>query len=176
MGRGHNLPNEVLGNVFTLPTDAIPPRQLVYPTLETGPTLYVLPTIAIRSPNDMLSSPLRQHILDYKPSRRFMMPTFAMFDGSIDPYDQMLHYNQEMTLNARNDHLLCKVFPASLQGHALAWFHRLPHNSVNSFNELWTLFISQYLCSVWQKRNISSLQTIIRQEEESIRDFTRRLG
>ena len=48
------------------------------------------------------------------------MPTFAMFDGSRDPYNHMLHYNQGMTLNAENDHLLCKVFPASLQGSALS--------------------------------------------------------
>ena len=47
------------------------------------------------------------------------MPTFAMFDGSKDPYDHMLHYNQEMTLNADNDHMLCKVFPASFQGPVL---------------------------------------------------------
>ena len=64
------------------------------------------------------------------------MPAFSMFDGSSDPYDYMLHYNHEMTLNAGNDHLLCKVFPASLQGPALDWFHGLPRNSVNSFNEL----------------------------------------
>ena len=88
----------------------------------------------------------------------------------------MLHYNQKMILNTGNDQLLCKVFPASLQGLELAWFHKLSHNSINSFNELWASFISQYLCSVRQKRNISSLQTILKQEGESIQDFTRRFG
>ena len=102
------------------------------------------------------------------------MPTFAMFDGSRDPYDHLLHYNQTMTLNADNDHLLSKVFPASLKGPTLAWFHKLPRNSINSFNKLWTIFVSQYLCLVRKKRNISSLQTIIKQEEETIQDFTRR--
>ena len=48
------------------------------------------------------------------------MPDFTMYDGSNDPYDHMLHYNQAMTLNADNDHLLCKVFPASLRGSTLA--------------------------------------------------------
>ena len=70
------------------------------------------------------------------------MPAFTMFDGSNDPYDHMLHCNQEMTLNANNDLLLCKVFLASLQGPTLAWFHKLSRNSINSFNELWTAFIS----------------------------------
>ena len=69
----------------------------------------------------------------------------------------MLHYNQAMILNAKDDWLLCKVFLASLRGPALAWFHKLPCNSINSFNELWVAFISQYLCSVQQKKNISSL-------------------
>ena len=66
------------------------------------------------------------------------MPTFAMFDGSNDPYDHMLHYNQAMTLNAGNDHLLCKVLSVSLQRPTLAWFHKLPRNSINSFNVLLT--------------------------------------
>ena len=95
---------------------------------------------------------------------------FTMFNGSNDPYDHMLHYNQAMALNADNDRQLGNVFLASLRGPALTWFHNLPRNSINSFNELWTAFISQYLCSIQKKRNISSLQTIIKQEEESIRD------
>ena len=60
----------------------------------------------------MLSSPLGQHILDYEPPREFVILAFAMFDGSIDSYDHMLHYNQAMILNANNDRLLCKVFPS----------------------------------------------------------------
>ena len=96
----------------------------------------------------MLSSLIGQRILDYEPPRGFVIPAFSMFDGSTDPYDHMLHYNQAMILNAVNDRLLCKVFPASLRGLALAWFHKLPRNSINSFNDLWAAFVSQYLCSI----------------------------
>ena len=124
----------------------------------------------------MLFLPLGQHILHNEPPRGFVMLAFTMFDGSNDPYDHMLHYNQAMTLNTDNDRLSCKLFSASPQGPTLAWFHNLPRNSINSFNELWTAFVSQYLCLVRKKRNISSLQTIIKHEEESIRDFTRRFG
>ena len=81
-----------------------------------------------------------------------------------------------MILNAENDRLLCKVFPASLKGPALAWFHKLPRGSLNSFSELCAAFVTQYLCSVRQKGNISSLQSIFKQDDESIRDFTRRFG
>ena len=81
-----------------------------------------------------------------------------------------------MILNARDDRLLCKVFSASLKGPSLAWFHKLPHGSINPFSKFWAAFVSQYLCSVQQKGNLSSIQTIFKREDESIHDFTRRFG
>ena len=54
--------------------------------------------------------------------------------------------------------------------------HKLPWRSINSFNELWAAFVSQYLCLVQQKGNITYMQTIFKGEDESIRDFTRRFG
>ena len=105
----------------TLPL--VPPA---HPAFSTTPTFYMLPTTLIRRPDYMLSSPLGQHILDYEPPCGFIILAFTMFDGSADPYDHMLHYNQAMTLNTGNDRLLCKVFPTSLRGSALAWFHKLP--------------------------------------------------
>ena len=124
----------------------------------------------------MLSSPLGQHIMDYDPPRGFSISSFAMYDGSSGPYDHMLNFNQAMILNVGDDRLLCKVFSASLKGQALAWFHKLLRGSIKSFSELWAAFVSQYLCSVKQKGNIISLQAILKWEDESIRDFTRRFG
>ena len=124
----------------------------------------------------MLSTPLGHHILDYDPPRGFSIPPFAMYDGSSDSYDHMLHYYQAMILNVGDDRLLCKVFPASLKGPALAWFHKLLRGSINTFGELWAALVSQYLCSVRQKGNINSLKSILKRKDESIRDFTRRFG
>ena len=75
--RGQNQPNEVPGNAFTLPTGTMP-IQLVYHVFEEGSALYMPPITAIRGPNDILSLPLGQHILDYEPPRGFIMPTFAV--------------------------------------------------------------------------------------------------
>ena len=132
-----------------LPSGTLPSAPPMHPAFGTVPTFYLLPLTLIRRPDDMLSSPIGQHILDYEPPRGFAIPAFTTFDGSVDhPYDNMLYYNQAMTLNADNDRLLCKVFLARLRGPVLAWFHKLLHNSINSFYELWGTFISQYLCSV----------------------------
>ena len=152
------------------------PIPTMYPPFGAASTPRTIFASAIKGPQDMLSTPFGQHILDYDPPRGFSIPPFAMYDSSSDPYDHMLHYNQAMILNAGDDQLLCKVFPASLKGPALAWFHKLPRGSINTFGELWAAFVSQYLCSVRQKGNISSLQSILKREDESIRDFTCKFG
>ena len=159
------------------PTGGLPqPLPSIYPPFGAPPTPQMVFTPAVRGPQDMLSTSLGQHILDYNPPRGFSIPPFAMYDGSSNPYYHMLHYNQAMIRSAGDGRLLCKVFPASLKGPALAWFHKLPRGSINMFNELWAAFVSQYLCSVRQKGNISSLQSILKREDKSIRDFTRRFG
>ena len=125
-----------VGILQVLPICMMSPMTFVHLTFGTGQAFYMLPAALIRRPDDMLSLPLGQHILDFEPPRRFFIPAFTTFDGSADPYDQMLHYNQVMMLNADNNRLLCKVVQASLQGHAFSWFHKVPHNLINSFNEL----------------------------------------
>ena len=146
----------------------------MYPPFGAAPAPQTIFASAVRGPQDMLFTPLRHHILDYDPPRGFSIPPFAMYDGSSDLYDHMLHYNQAIILRAGDDRLLCKVFLASLKGLALVWFHKLPRGSINTFGEIWAAFVSQYLCSVRQKGNISSLQSILKREDESIRDFTHR--
>ena len=153
---------------------AQPPTEAPFYLPSAPPTEHH--TLPPRGHRRMLSSPFGRHIMEYDPPRGFTVPPFVRFDGSSDPYDHMMHYNQAMILSTGNDPLLCKIFPASLKGPALAWFHKLPPYSVNSFDDLWEVFTTQYLCSVRQKGSISSLQTILRREDESIRDFTRRFG
>ena len=152
------------------------PVPTIYSPFGATPAPQVVFAPVVRGQQDILSTPLGQHILDYDPPRGFSIPPFAMYDGSSDPYDHMLHYNQVMILSAGDDCLFCKVFPASLKGPALAWFHKLPRGSINTFSELWAAFISQYLCSVRQKGNTCSLQSILKREDESIKDFTGRFG
>ena len=94
---------QALGNSPMLPFGTLPLVPLAHPSFGTTPTFYIQLTTLIRRPDDMLSSPLGQHILDYKTSRGFVIPAWTTFDGSADPYDHMLHYNQVMILNVGND-------------------------------------------------------------------------
>ena len=79
-----------------------------------------------------------------------------------------------MTLDIGNDALLWKVFLASLHGQAFSWFHRLPKNFVNTFQDISEAFVGHYLCSARHKHNISTLLNIKMQENESLKDFMKR--
>ena len=105
-----------------------------------------------------------------------MVPKFTTYDKISDPFDHFMHYRQLMTLDIGNDELLCKVFLANLHGQALSWFHRFPKNSVNSFRDLSEALVGHYLCSTCHKQNISILQNIKMQENESLREFVKRFG
>nr|CAN65131.1 hypothetical protein VITISV_005198 [Vitis vinifera] len=119
----------------------------------------------------MLSTPFCSHIIHYEPPRGFLVPKLSTYDGSSDPFDHIMHYRQLLMLDIGNDALLCKVFPANLQEQALSWFHRLHPNSVGNFRDLSEAFVGQYLCSARHKQNISTLQNIKMQDNESLREF-----
>ncbi|XP_034704036.1 uncharacterized protein LOC117928229 [Vitis riparia] len=153
----------------------VPPHQAVRQTGRSLPNEPPIISISKRL-DDMLSTPFCSHIIHYEPPRGFLVPKFSTYDGSSDPFNHIMHYRQLMTLDIGNDPLLCKVFPASLQGQALSWFHRLPPNSVDNLRDLSEAFVGQYLCSARQKQNISTLQNIKMQDNESLREFVKRFG
>ena len=99
-GRRQYGPGQAPGNPPVLPSSMLPPVLPAHPAFGTAPTFPVPSAALIRKPDDMLSSPLWQHILDYEPPRGFVILAFTTFDGLADPYDHMLHYNQAITLYA----------------------------------------------------------------------------
>ena len=84
-----------------------------------------LPSSVNRRLDDMLSTSFGPHIINYEPSRGFIVPKFTMYDGTSDPFDHIIHYKQLMTLDIGNDALLSKVFQANLYSQTLSWFHSL---------------------------------------------------
>ena len=65
------------------------------------------------------------YILNYEPSRGFIVPKFMTYETISDSFDHIMYFRQLLTLDIGNDALLCKVFPASLHSQALFWFHHL---------------------------------------------------
>ena len=104
------------------------------------------------------------------------MPKFNMYDDSEDPFDYLMHFRQEMTLEIHNGSSQCKYFLSSLKGPALSQFHRLSANLVPSFRMLFEIFTTHYLCSVRRKQSVTTIFHVKMEREESIRSFMKRFG
>ena len=121
--------------------------------------------------NDMFSTSFDLYIISYELPKGFMVPKCTMYNRTINSSDHIIHFKQLMTLDIGNDALMPKVFPASLHCQALSQFHRLLQNSMNTFRDVLEAFEGHYLCFTCQKHNISTLQNIKLQENETLRDF-----
>ncbi|KAG7532516.1 Aspartic peptidase domain superfamily [Arabidopsis thaliana x Arabidopsis arenosa] len=66
---------------------------------------------------------------------------------------------------------LCLLFVEHLKGPALDWFSRLERNSIDSFDELSTLFLKQYSVLIDPGTSDADLWSLSQQPNEPLRDF-----
>ena len=62
------------------------------------------------APSDMLSMPFDPHIINYEPSRGFIVPKFMTYNRTSDPFDHIMHFRQLMTLDIGNVAFCAKSF------------------------------------------------------------------
>lgn len=102
------------------------------------------------------------------------MPKFVNFNGSTDSVIHLHNYYQMMTLEQHNDALMCRVFPSSLQGIALEWFHKLSPSCIHNCSQLCIVFIMYSEHGHRQKKDLNSLFNQKKGNRELLREYTRR--
>ncbi|KAG7558951.1 Ribonuclease H-like superfamily [Arabidopsis thaliana x Arabidopsis arenosa] len=97
------------------------------------------------------------------------------YNGSTDP---KCHIKSFVISVARarfkpgeKDAGLCLLFVEHLKGPALEWFSRLERNSIDSFDELSTLFLKQYSVLIDPGTSDADLWSLSQQPTEPLRDF-----
>ena len=80
-----------------------------------------------------------------------------MYNGKTDPVEHMSHFNQRMVVHSKNETLMCKVFPSSLEPVAIRWFNGLRKDSISSFKELTRAFRAQFMTCNRVPRPLDSL-------------------
>jgi len=66
------------------------------------------------------------------------------YDGTIFPNELLKMYIMQVNWYTNNNVILCRVFPISLKGPALTWWHQLLLRSTDSFDTLFECFGTQY--------------------------------
>ncbi|GFY85419.1 hypothetical protein Acr_04g0001570 [Actinidia rufa] len=77
--------------------------------------------------------------------KKFTMPKFNLYDGRINPYDHLSHYNQMMVLWKSNNALMCKVFLSKLGEIELHWCDKLVTRSIRIWRQLFEIFAARKL-------------------------------
>ncbi|KAM1986844.1 hypothetical protein ACFX15_034188 [Malus domestica] len=70
----------------------------------------------------------------------------------------------------------CLLFPSTLSDEALNWYCRLPPETVDSFEELRKLFVSQHIFQTDHLHSADDLYTIRQKPDESLREYVNRFS
>ena len=81
-----------------------------------------------------------------------------LYTGNDDPIEHLNLFESTMAYRMHTNEERCLLFPSTLSGGALNWYCRLPPETVDSFEELRKLFISQHIF----QRNCLFLNTSFR--------------
>ncbi|XP_058223097.1 uncharacterized protein LOC131332815 [Rhododendron vialii] len=121
-------------------------------------------------------SPFTSKVMGLPLPKKFKMPQLETFNGSTDPLDHLETYKSLMHLQAVPDEVMCRAFPVTLKGSARAWFNKLPLESIRSFKELSTSFMSYFIAGQRYGKPAMHLLTVKQGRWESLREYTTRFN
>ena len=110
-----------------------------------------------RALDQLSKSPFTRHIERVALPQRFQQLAFTLYNGNIDPVEHVSQFNQRMAIYSKNKALMCKVFPSSLGPMAIRWFNGLKTNSVDSYRQLTSLWLSFR----YKQQSSSALECVI---------------
>ncbi|XP_057493157.1 uncharacterized protein LOC130778645 [Actinidia eriantha] len=119
-------------------------------------------------------TPFSREIEEMDPSEKFVPPRFTLYDGKTDPRSHVSHVRQTMALWNHMDALMCRVFPSSLGDLGLKWFDKLPPGSIENFYQLTESFVARFVINTKAPKVVSSLLTLKKGRNESIRNYSKR--
>ncbi|GAA0152132.1 hypothetical protein LIER_10689 [Lithospermum erythrorhizon] len=103
--------------------------------------------------------------------RGFRMPKFKTLYGMGDPSNHINAYDSQLSFWASEDDVYTKAFPSSLSGAALKWFHKLPPNSIDCWQDSVDLFMDKFGASIIAEQDEEALMNLKQKPEETLCDY-----
>ena len=122
--------------------------------------------------NQIAKSPFTRRIKRAAPPQCFHQPTFTIYNGQTNLMEHVSHFNQKMAIYSKDETLMCKVFPSSLEPVAMRWFDGLRTGSINSFKELTQAFGSCFITCTKVSRPLDSLLSLSIREGEILKTYS----
>nr|GEV36105.1 reverse transcriptase domain-containing protein [Tanacetum cinerariifolium] len=90
-------------------------------------------------------------------------------DDANKHLDKFMHVTQSIKVNGvTDDALRLYLFPHSLTHHAIAWFDRLPRNSINTFEQMAKMFLGKYFPPFIVTKLINEITKFCQRPDESL--------
>ncbi|XP_019155159.1 PREDICTED: uncharacterized protein LOC109152031 [Ipomoea nil] len=122
-------------------------------------------------PQDVLSSPFANAIMEEPLPRDFRFPTIKAYSGTTDPRAHLTWYRAAMMITEATDAILYRGFFATLDGQAHDWFGSLPAGSISTFADLTRQFLSHFATSIQRKKQIADLCDLKQGSSESLAEY-----
>ena len=79
-----------------------------------------------------------------------------------------------MTVHSKNEALMCKVFPSSLEPTVMRWFNGLKANSIDSYRQLTQAFGSRFVTNSRAPQPLSALLSLSMRDRETPKTYSGR--
>ncbi|XP_026416274.1 uncharacterized protein LOC113311685 [Papaver somniferum] len=118
------------------------------------------------------SSNLRRWLRNWLETAR--TTSWQRFDGTGDAGEHIKMYIMSLLEWKNYDVVMCKFFPASLEGEANNWFYTLPDESIGNYGVLVETFLEIYMHNIISLPRVNKLFTLARRFREPLRSLTDR--
>ncbi|GKV02679.1 hypothetical protein SLEP1_g15077 [Rubroshorea leprosula] len=122
------------------------------------------------------STPLNTNIVQEPYPSGFKMPQFETYDETKDPDDHLHAFYSVMQAQNASDTLICKIFPSTLHGNARTWYYSLKPNSISSYVEMATAFVTKFSSRRLIKKTTAKLMRVAQREGESLKNYINRFN
>ncbi|KAM1294462.1 hypothetical protein ACFX2H_014377 [Malus domestica] len=127
--------------------------------------------------NQPRPGPLTRRILDTPLQAKIKQKLgLQLSTGREDLIEHLNLFESTMAYQIHTDEERCLLFPSTLSGGALNWYCRLPHKTVDSFEELRKLFVAQHIFQTDRLHSADDLYTIRQKPDESLRKYAGRFS
>ena len=124
--------------------------------------------------NQVARSPFTRNIEGASLLRRFHQPTFSFYNGQTDPVEHVNHFSQKMVVHSKDEALMCKIFPSSLDPMAMRWFNGLKANSIDSFKKLTQSFGARFITCSRVPLSLGSFLSMSMRDGETLKAYSNR--
>ncbi|VFQ87000.1 unnamed protein product [Cuscuta campestris] len=127
----------------------------------------------VAKPMFRLCSPFSERILRAPLPNSFQMPLIPRYDGTADPHQHFNRYQTLMNVVTFLEEVLCRSFPATLDGLASEWFNELLEGKIDSWEDLAQRFLVHFAGNK-TKLHFSHLVSVRQRPDEPLREFLAR--